>query len=61
LKNVKNRDFFTSLDKVFVRDYSMKNKAVEYNFKKVELVRSVLNLSEYVFKAKKFSKLDIII
>lgn len=61
LKNVKNKDFFTSLDEVFVRDYSMKNKAIEYNFKKVELIRSVLDLSEYSFKTKDFSKLNIII
>jgi hypothetical protein len=58
---VKNKDFFTSLDEVFVRDYSMKNKAIEYNFKKVELIRSVLDLSEYSFKTKDFSKLNIII
>ncbi|MDR2640970.1 MAG: hypothetical protein LBC61_06855 [Candidatus Peribacteria bacterium] len=58
---MKNKDFFTSLDEVFVRDYSMKNKAIEYNFKKVELIRSVLDLSEYSFKTKDFSKLNIII
>lgn len=58
---VNKLEFFSSLDWIFVRDKNMKNNILESWFKKVEIIRSVINLWEYKFIEKDFSKLEILI
>ncbi len=55
--------FLGSLDKILVRDFSMRQEVLKYLWddEKVEVVRSVLDLSKYSFVRKNFSKLDILI
>lgn len=54
--------FLNKLDKVLVRDFTMKKELMNYWLKsnKLEVVRSVLDFSKYNFRKKDFSKLNIL-